>query len=56
MRWKQIGDEPKTFVLILGTGDEITSLLQQFARGQGLAETSFKAIGALSHAKLGWFN
>jgi Plants and Prokaryotes Conserved (PCC) domain len=30
--------------------------LLQFARGQGLAGSSFKAIGALSHAKLGWFN
>jgi uncharacterized protein len=36
--------------------DEIASVLQQFARGQGLAGSSFKAIGALSYAKLGWFN
>ena len=56
MRWKQIEDEPKTFALIFETGDEIASVLQQFARGQGLAGSSFKAIGALSYAKLGWFN
>jgi predicted DNA-binding protein with PD1-like motif len=56
MRWKQIEDEPKTFVLILETGDEIASVLQQFARNQGLGGSSFKAIGALSHAKLDWFN
>lgn len=31
-------------------------MLQQFARGQGLGGSSFEAIGALSHAKLGWFN
>jgi hypothetical protein len=54
MRWKQIEDEPKTFALIFETGD--ASVLQQFARGQGLAGSSFKAIGALSYAKLGWFN
>ena len=29
MRYKQIEDEPKTFVLIFETGDEIASVLQQ---------------------------
>jgi uncharacterized protein len=47
MQWKQIEDEPKTFVLIFETGDEIASVLQHFARKQGLAGSSFKAIGAL---------
>jgi uncharacterized protein len=56
MRWKQIEDEPKTFVLVFETGDEIASLLAQFAAGQGLAGSSFKAIGALSFAQLGWLN
>ena len=56
MRWKQMEDEPKTFVLVFEKGDEIASLLQQFAREQGLGGSSFKAIGALSHAKLGWLN
>jgi predicted DNA-binding protein with PD1-like motif len=56
MRWKQIEDEPKTFVLIFETGDEIAIVLQQFASEQRLGGSSFKAIGALSHAKLGWFN
>jgi len=56
MRWKQIEDESKTFVLIFDTGDEIARVLQEFAKGQSLAGSSFKAIGALSYAKLGWFN
>ncbi|HKN71779.1 MAG TPA: PPC domain-containing DNA-binding protein [Terriglobales bacterium] len=56
MRWKQIDDEPKVFVLIFETGDEIASVLRQFAKNQGLGGSSFKAIGALSCAKLGWFN
>src|SRR5271168_5553240 len=56
MRWKQIEDAPKTFVLVFETGDEIASLLQKFAAGQGLAGSSFKAIGALSYAQLGWLN
>src|SRR5271170_7073686 len=56
MRSKRIEDEPKTFVLIFETGDEIASGLQQFAREQSLGGSRFEAIGALSHAKLGWFN
>jgi predicted DNA-binding protein with PD1-like motif len=56
MRWKQVEDERKTFVLIFETGDEIATGLQQFATGQRLGGSSFKAIGALSQAELGWFN
>jgi hypothetical protein len=56
MRWKQIENEPKTFILIFETGDEIASVLQQFTSGQRLGASSFKAIGALSYVKLGWFN
>jgi uncharacterized protein len=56
MRWKQIEKKPKTFVLIFEIGDEIASVLQQFAKQQGLGGSSFKAIGALSYVKLGWFN
>jgi uncharacterized protein len=56
MRWKQIENQPKVFALIFETGDEIASVLRQFAKEQGLGGSSFKAIGALSYAKLGWFN
>jgi uncharacterized protein len=56
VRWKEIDEEPKTFILIFETGDEIASGLQRFARGQGLGGSSFQGIGALSHARLGWFN
>ncbi len=56
MRWKQIEDKPKVFALIFATGDEIAGVLQQFAKERGLGGSSFKAIGALSYAKLGWFN
>jgi predicted DNA-binding protein with PD1-like motif len=56
MRWKQVEDEPHLFVLIFETGDEIASVLRQFAKRQGLGGSSFKAIGALSYAKLGWSN
>ena len=56
MRWKRIEDEPKVFVLVFETGDEIATLLREFATEQGLGGSIFKAIGALSYAKLGWFN
>ncbi len=56
MRWKQIEDRPKVFALIFETGDEIAGELQRFSKSQELAGSSFKAIGALSYAKLGWFN
>lgn len=56
MRWKQVEKQPKVFALISETGDEIAVELKQFAKEQGLGGSSFKAIGALSRAKLGWFN
>jgi hypothetical protein len=56
MRHKRISDTPKTFVLIFNTGDEILTELKRFASDQKLAGSSFKAIGALSRAKVGWFN
>ncbi len=56
MRHKQISQTPKTFALIFETGDEILTELKRFASEQKLAGSSFKAIGALSRAKVGWFN
>lgn len=56
MRSKQVSDQPKTFVLIFDTGDEILETLKQFAAEKQLAGSSFKAIGALSHVRMGWFD
>jgi hypothetical protein len=56
MRHKQVSTTPKTFVLIFDTGDEILTELKRFASEQKLAGSSFKAIGGLSHTKVGWFN
>jgi hypothetical protein len=56
MRSKLIADSPKTFVLILETGDEVLSSLKTFAQSEGLSSSSFKAIGALNKVELGWFN
>ncbi len=56
MRSKQIADVPKTFVVVLDRGEEILSSLKSFAKEKRLLGASFKAIGALSHVELGWFN
>jgi len=56
MRYKLVEQQPRTFVLIFNTGDEVAEGLKQFAKEQMMSTSSFKAIGALSAVKLGWFN
>jgi predicted DNA-binding protein with PD1-like motif len=56
MRFKRVADNPKTFVVILETGDEVLASLKSIASTEKLAGSSFKAIGALSRVELGWFN
>jgi uncharacterized protein len=46
----------RTYIVILETGEEIGASLNRFAEENKLAGSSFKAIGALSNAKVGWFN
>jgi hypothetical protein len=56
MRYRLIDDAPKTFVVIFDTGEELTAGLTRFATEQHLTAASFKAIGALSAVRLGWFS
>jgi predicted DNA-binding protein with PD1-like motif len=56
MHFKLVDEKPKTFVLVFETNDELANTLKNFAAEQKLASASFKAIGALSFAKLGWFD
>lgn len=56
MHSKLLSENPKTFVLILDTGEELLSSLKNFAEAKHLAASSFKAIGALSQVELGWFD
>jgi predicted DNA-binding protein with PD1-like motif len=55
-RIKRQRGEPKTFVLVLDTGEELLTSLKRFAKEQNLSASSFKAIGALSSVELGWFD
>lgn len=56
MRFKIIDQQPRTYVVVLSTGEELASQLKQFAFDQKLGGSSFKAIGAFSSVKLGWFD
>ena len=56
MHYTQIDQTPKTFILIFETGDELAEGLNRFAIEQQLSAASFKAVGALSSVRLGWFS
>lgn len=56
MKYKRIELQPKTFVVIFETGDELAAGLQKFASEQQLSAASFKAVGAFSSVRLAWFN
>src|SRR5580693_3367940 len=56
MHYKLVNEIPKTFVLVFETNDELAGGLEKFASEQKVSSASFKAIGALSFAKLGWLN
>jgi predicted DNA-binding protein with PD1-like motif len=56
MKYRQIDQSPKTFILVFETGDELAKGLSDFATGQKLSAPSFKAVGALSSVRLGWFS
>jgi predicted DNA-binding protein with PD1-like motif len=56
MRHQLIEEHPKTHVLIFKTGDELAAGLKQFAAEAKISAGSFKAIGAFSSVRLGWFD
>src|ERR1700677_2031252 len=56
MKYKLVEEHPKTYAIIFRTRDQLTEGLKQFASEQKIHGASFKAIGALSSVRLGWFN
>lgn len=56
MRYRQIDESPKTFMIVFETGDELAKGLSDFATEKKLSAASFKAVGALSGVRLGWYN
>ena len=57
MRFVEIptGSSLRTFAVVFQTGDEVTSLLKQFAIDQHLTAARFTAVGGFSEATLGYF-
>ncbi|MFH5774152.1 PPC domain-containing DNA-binding protein [Paracoccus sp. NGMCC 1.201697] len=49
-------DGQKSHAVILQTGDEAMTCLQDFARAQGITAAGFTAIGAFSRATLAYFD
>jgi uncharacterized protein len=56
MNFRKIDESPKTYILVFKTGDELAEGLLRFAREENLSTASFKAVGALSSVRLGWFS
>ena len=56
MNFRKIDESPKTFILMFETGEELVDGLLQFAKLQKVSAASFKAVGALSSVRLGWFS
>ncbi len=58
MQSKQIHEVrgQRTFALVFDKGDEVISVLTNFAKGNGLDAASLTAIGAFSDATLGYFD
>ena len=56
MRFTLLEERPRTYAVVFETGDELAAGLRRFAQEQRLGGSSFKAIGALSSVKLGWFD
>lgn len=49
-------DGQRTYAVVFGTGDEFMSGIKSFAAENGLDASQFTAIGAFSHALLGFFD
>jgi len=56
MKVTELSKTGRSFELVFGKGDEITSGLSDFAIKEHLSAAHFTAIGALDQAVLGWFD
>lgn len=56
MKAKLINDTPKTYALVLETGDEAVNCIEGFARNNAISAAQLTAIGAFSDVVLGFFD
>ena len=56
MHFRQVNDQPSTFVVILEPGEEAMSTLTAFARDQSLTASQITAIGGFERVVVGYFD
>jgi predicted DNA-binding protein with PD1-like motif len=56
MHFRQVNDQPNTFVVIFEPGEEAMSGLTAFAREQALTASQITAIGGFERVVLGYFD
>ena len=56
MKSTLVNDTPKTYVLVLETGDEAVNSIEGFARDNAISAAQITAIGAFSDVVLGFFD
>lgn len=56
MKSRRISSSPDACVVVFDAGDELPQAFNEFVRERNLSASSFRAIGALSSVKLGWYN
>ncbi|MDQ3944848.1 MAG: DUF296 domain-containing protein, partial [Actinomycetota bacterium] len=55
MKMKLLGDAPRAFILVLETGDEAVSVIEEWANDEGVTAAGITAIGAFEASVLGFF-
>jgi uncharacterized protein len=55
MKTKLLGDAPRAFILVLETGDEAVSVIEEWANDEGVTAAGITAIGAFEASVLGFF-
>ncbi|HEX4142800.1 MAG TPA: PPC domain-containing DNA-binding protein [Pirellulales bacterium] len=56
MKFKRVSENPRTDVLVLAAGDEVSEQLLGFAKKQQSGSATFTAIGAFQSCVLGYFD
>jgi predicted DNA-binding protein with PD1-like motif len=56
MKSTLVNDTPKTYVLVLETGDEAVNSIEDFVRDNAISAAQITAIGAFSDVVLGFFD
>ncbi len=53
---RTIDTQPRTWILVMETGDELAESLADFARKESILGASLSAVGAFSSVELAWFD